>query len=108
MICRLLPDTDPEAFISNVQQAVNDDGISIEVRWPTEPPNFAPTDTSLFQAIESACLAHLPESLPAPSICAGGTDSRLGEVDAYVHAGGKLAVLVRFSSAQWPQRPWPD
>jgi acetylornithine deacetylase/succinyl-diaminopimelate desuccinylase-like protein len=74
--CRLLPDTDPEAFISNIQQAVNDDGISIDVRWPTEPPNFAPTDTSLFQAIESACKAHMPESVPAPSICAGGTDAR--------------------------------
>jgi acetylornithine deacetylase/succinyl-diaminopimelate desuccinylase-like protein len=74
--CRLLPDTDPEAFISNIQQAVNDDGISIDVRWPTEPPNFAPTDTGLFSAIESACKAHMPESVPAPSICAGGTDAR--------------------------------
>jgi acetylornithine deacetylase/succinyl-diaminopimelate desuccinylase-like protein len=74
--CRLLPDTDPEAFISNVQQVVNDAGITFDVRWPTEPPVFAPTDTSLFQAIEQACLAHMPESLPAPSICGGGTDSR--------------------------------
>src|SRR5215210_5228875 len=74
--CRLLPDTDPQAFISNVKQTVNDDSISIDVRWPTEPPNFAPTDSTLFDAIERACKAHLPESLPAPSICAGGTDAR--------------------------------
>src|SRR4051794_17158567 len=74
--CRLLPDTDPEAFISNIRQAVNDDGISIDVRWPTEPPNFAPTETALFQAIEQACKAPLPASVPAPSICGGGTDAR--------------------------------
>jgi acetylornithine deacetylase/succinyl-diaminopimelate desuccinylase-like protein len=74
--CRLLPDTDPQAFISNVEQVVNDAGITIDVRWPDAPPNFAPTDTGLFQAIEQACLAHMPASLPAPSICAGGTDAR--------------------------------
>ena len=74
--CRLLPDTDPKAFISNVEQAINDDGISIDVRWPTEPPNFAPTDSGLFSAIEQACLAHMPASVPAPTICAGGTDAR--------------------------------
>ncbi len=74
--CRLLPDTDPQAFISNVEQVVNDEGITIDVRWPDAPPNFAPTDTGLFRAIEQACLAHMPASLPAPSICAGGTDAR--------------------------------
>ena len=74
--CRLLPDTDPKAFISNVQQIVNDPEITFDVRWPDAPPNFAPTDTSLFQAIEGACLAYLPASIPTPSICAGGTDSR--------------------------------
>jgi len=74
--CRLLPDTDPKAFISNIEQVVNDPGITIDVRWPDAPPSFAPTDTGLFQAIELACLAHLPTSLPAPSICAGGTDAR--------------------------------
>ena len=74
--CRLLPDTDPRAFISNVEQVVNDPEITLDVQWPDAPPNFAPTDTGLFQAIEQACLAHLPTSLPAPSICAGGTDAR--------------------------------
>jgi acetylornithine deacetylase/succinyl-diaminopimelate desuccinylase-like protein len=74
--CRLLPDTDPRAFISNVEQVINDDGITVDVRWPDAPPNFAPMDTSLFQAIEQACLAHMPASTPSPSICPGGTDAR--------------------------------
>jgi acetylornithine deacetylase/succinyl-diaminopimelate desuccinylase-like protein len=74
--CRLLPDTDARAFVSNVEQMVNDPGITFEVEWPDAEPAFAPTDTALFQAIEQACRAHMPESLPVPSICAGGTDSR--------------------------------
>lgn len=74
--CRLLPDTDPHAFVSNLQQLVNDDGITFDVRWPDAPPAIAPTDTALFQAIEEACLAYLPASLPVPTICVGGTDSR--------------------------------
>ena len=74
--CRLLPDTDPQAFISNVKQTVNDDSIEFTVHWPDAPPTFAPTDTGLFTAIEQACLAHMPQSLPTPSICAGGTDAR--------------------------------
>ena len=55
---------------------VNDDGITIDVRWPDAPPVFAPTDTGLFQAIEQACLAHMRVSTPVPSICPGGTDAR--------------------------------
>jgi len=74
--CRLLPDTDPTAFVSNVQQTVNDDSITFQVQWPDAPPTFAPTDTGLFKAIEQACLAHMPASLPTPSISAGGTDAR--------------------------------
>jgi acetylornithine deacetylase/succinyl-diaminopimelate desuccinylase-like protein len=74
--CRLLPDTDPRAFISNVEQVINDDGITVDVRWPDAPPVFAPTDTGLFRSIEQACLAHMPASTPVPSICPGGTDAR--------------------------------
>jgi acetylornithine deacetylase/succinyl-diaminopimelate desuccinylase-like protein len=73
---RLLPDTDPQAFISNVKQIVNDDGIEFDVQWPQTSPVMAPFDNPLFQAIEQACLATLPTSLAVPSICVGGTDAR--------------------------------
>src|SRR5215216_2302344 len=36
--CRLLPDTDANAFVSNVEQVVNDPGITVDVRWPDAPP----------------------------------------------------------------------
>jgi acetylornithine deacetylase/succinyl-diaminopimelate desuccinylase-like protein len=74
--CRLLPDTDANAFVSNVQQIVNDPGITFDVEWPDAPPIMAPVENPLFQAIEQACLANLPTSLAVPSICVGGTDAR--------------------------------
>ena len=40
--CRLLPDTDANAFVSNVQQIVNDEGISFDVEWPDASPSMAP------------------------------------------------------------------
>jgi acetylornithine deacetylase/succinyl-diaminopimelate desuccinylase-like protein len=73
---RLLPDTDPQAFISNIKQIVNDDGIEFDVQWPQTSAVMAPFDNPLFQAIEQACLATLPTSLAVPSICVGGTDAR--------------------------------
>ena len=74
--CRLLPDTDAQAFVSNFQQLVNDPGISFEVDWPDAAPSMAPVENPLFSAIEQACLAHLPTALPVPTICVGGTDAR--------------------------------
>src|SRR5213075_2997321 len=32
--CRLLPDTDERAFISNLAQTINDPGVELEVTWP--------------------------------------------------------------------------
>jgi acetylornithine deacetylase/succinyl-diaminopimelate desuccinylase-like protein len=74
--CRLLPDTDANAFVSNLQQIVNDDGISFDVEWPDAAPTMAPVENALFQAIEQACQANLPAALPVPTICVGGTDAR--------------------------------
>jgi acetylornithine deacetylase/succinyl-diaminopimelate desuccinylase-like protein len=74
--CRLLPDTDPRAFVSNLEQVVNDAAIALEIEWPDSPQATAPWDGELFTAIEQACLAHAPGSVVTPSICVGGTDSR--------------------------------
>ncbi|MCC7367191.1 MAG: M20/M25/M40 family metallo-hydrolase [Chloroflexi bacterium] len=74
--CRLLPDTDARAFVSNLEQLVNDPGITFDVEWPDADVAFAPTDGGLFTALEAACKAHMPRSLPVPTICVGGTDAR--------------------------------
>ncbi|MFN8522953.1 MAG: M20/M25/M40 family metallo-hydrolase [Chloroflexota bacterium] len=74
--CRLLPDTDEHAFVSNVQQVINDPGISLEIEYPNAPPATAPWDGGLFAAMEQACNALEPQAIVTPSVCVGGTDAR--------------------------------
>jgi acetylornithine deacetylase/succinyl-diaminopimelate desuccinylase-like protein len=75
--CRLLPDTDERAFVSNVEQLINDPGVSVEViDWPDNPSVTAPWDSGLFRALEQACKAYMPHAVVAPAICVGGTDAR--------------------------------
>lgn len=75
--CRLLPDTDERAFVSNVEQLINDPGVSVEViTWPDNPSVTAPWDSGMFRALEQACKTYMPESVVAPAICVGGTDAR--------------------------------
>jgi acetylornithine deacetylase/succinyl-diaminopimelate desuccinylase-like protein len=75
--CRLLPDTDERAFVSNVEQLINDPGVSIEViDWPDNPSVTAPWDSGLFRALEEACKRYKPNAIVAPAICVGGTDAR--------------------------------
>lgn len=75
--CRLLPDTDEKAFVSNVEQLVNDPGVTLEViDWPDARSVTAPWDDELFHALEQACRAHLPSAVVTPTICVGGTDAR--------------------------------
>src|SRR3954451_13979665 len=62
--CRLLPDTDERAFISRLEQIVDDPSITFDVGWPNVPPATAPWDpASPFTAIEQACRAHVPASV---------------------------------------------
>lgn len=75
--CRLLPDTDEHAFVSNVEQLISDPGVSVEViDWPDTAAVTAPWDGGLFEALQAACKAFQPGAIVTPSICVGGTDAR--------------------------------
>lgn len=74
--CRLLPDTDERAFISNLAQLINDPGVELEVTWPDAPPATAAWDNPMFAALEAAVLDYVPRAVVSPSICVGGTDGR--------------------------------
>src|SRR5437588_396237 len=75
--CRLLPDTDERAFVSNVEQLVSDPGVAVEViNWPDSPSVTAPWQGGLFESLEAACTTYLPNAVITPSICVGGTDGR--------------------------------
>jgi acetylornithine deacetylase/succinyl-diaminopimelate desuccinylase-like protein len=74
--CRLLPDTDERAFISNLEQTIDDPAIMLDVNWPSAIAATAPWDGEPFSAIEAACLAQAPGSLVTPSLFVAGTDAR--------------------------------
>ncbi|MBV9599047.1 MAG: M20/M25/M40 family metallo-hydrolase [Chloroflexi bacterium] len=75
--CRLLPDTDERAFVSNVEQLIGDPGVDVEViDWPDTAPSAAPWDGALFEALQEACETFQPKAIVTPSICVGGTDAR--------------------------------
>jgi acetylornithine deacetylase/succinyl-diaminopimelate desuccinylase-like protein len=75
--CRLLPDTDERAFVSNLEQIVNDPAITFDVGWPNAPAALAPWEPgSPFDAIEQACRAHVPNVTVTPSLFVAGTDAR--------------------------------
>jgi acetylornithine deacetylase/succinyl-diaminopimelate desuccinylase-like protein len=74
--CRLLPDTDEAAFLSNIEQVVNDPAISVEIIQRGLAAPTAPWDNDYFGAIEQSCLAHYPDAVVTPSLFVAGTDSR--------------------------------
>jgi acetylornithine deacetylase/succinyl-diaminopimelate desuccinylase-like protein len=75
--CRILPDTDERAFVSNIEQSIGDPGVSVEIiEWPDTPAVTATWDGGLFEALQAACKTYLPDAIVTPSICAGGTDAR--------------------------------
>lgn len=84
--CRLLPDSDPEAFLQRMRQLMDDPRISIEFiqRPDMAPPS--PVEGEAWKAIEDVVRRDFTDSIAVPSLTAGGTDSRfirLKNVPAY-------------------------
>ena len=72
--CRLLPDQDPDTFISELQTVINDPQVTIE-KIMASSPTVSTTDTDLYRAITSVCMKHFPEAKVLPSVETGFTDS---------------------------------
>lgn len=73
--CRLLPDTDPAAFLERLRRLIDDPAVEIEARRGARTSGTAEWDTQMFAAIEQACLARVPGALVTPSLSIGGTDA---------------------------------
>lgn len=71
---RLLPDTDPEAFLATLKRIVNDTSVHwsplIELKAPLE----SPLDTDLFRAIERAARERVPGARVTTPMLTGATD----------------------------------
>ena len=72
--CRLLPDQDVPAFKRELEDALNDPGITIEQLLGFTPA-VSPTDNALYRAIAAVTKAHYPDAAIVPSVSTGFTDS---------------------------------
>ena len=72
---RLLPDTDPEAFLESIRHVVGE-SIDVEVEAVTEASPPSPVDSELVEAIEEAVAAEVPGAVVVPIQTPVITDSR--------------------------------
>lgn len=71
--CRLLPDQNPERFLSELEQIINDDQIVIEKIMGFTPATSR-TDTALFKVIEDVS-EQFHDAQVVPTVAGGFTDS---------------------------------
>jgi acetylornithine deacetylase/succinyl-diaminopimelate desuccinylase-like protein len=72
--CRLLPDQDPAAFVTELAGVITDPGIKIEKILGFSPA-VSSTDTPLYRAILEVTRRHFPEANIVPGVSPGFTDS---------------------------------
>ena len=71
--CRLLPDQDPEEFLSDLKLIINDDNVEVS-RLMGFTPAVSRTDTELFKALAAVTEAAY-NAQTVPTVSAGFTDS---------------------------------
>jgi acetylornithine deacetylase/succinyl-diaminopimelate desuccinylase-like protein len=74
--CRLLPDTDEQAFLTWLRTTMDDPEVGIDVLQEPENAAPSPTDTPLFTAMRRAAEAEYPGVALSESMTTGGTDAR--------------------------------
>ncbi len=73
--CRILPDNKPEEFITQIENLINNTGVTVEPIM-LGFPGSSPTDSELYLAIEDFIQKNYPGSNLSPSVSTGFTDSR--------------------------------
>jgi acetylornithine deacetylase/succinyl-diaminopimelate desuccinylase-like protein len=91
--CRLLPDTNPDAFVEQLRQTIDDPEIKVEIIQAPEEAPPSPTDNVLFRAMHRAASQVYPDVPITQSMTIGGTDSRFFRRRG-VPAYGFFPVLV--------------
>lgn len=72
--CRLLPDQNPDEFMTELKHIINDPNVSIEKIMGFTPAVSTP-DNPLFRLIEEIYEAHFPGAVIVPGVATGFTDS---------------------------------
>ena len=71
---RLLPDTDPAAFLATLQGIVGDTAVHWSTILAPKTPLESPIDTDLFRAIERAAKERAPDAFVTTPMQTGATD----------------------------------
>lgn len=74
--CRLLPETNFDAYLAKLQRIVNSvPGVKLEVEYRMDQVPISRHDTPVFAAIEQELKARYPEAVVTPYLVPFGTDS---------------------------------
>ncbi len=73
--CRVLPGQDVDEFIGQIKSKLNDDEIKIEQIQRSDSTE-SPTDTEHYRIMKETVADHFPNSVIAPSLLMGTSDSR--------------------------------
>jgi acetylornithine deacetylase/succinyl-diaminopimelate desuccinylase-like protein len=71
---RLLPDTDPAAFLATLQGLIADTAVHWQTLLQPKTPLESPIDTDLFRAIERAAKERAPDAFVTTPMQTGATD----------------------------------
>lgn len=74
--CRLVPGTDPDAFLAELTGVVADDGVEVEVVLRTHGPP-SPIGSETYEALAGAVRDAVEDAVVVPGVSAGFTDSRV-------------------------------
>ncbi len=90
---RLLPDTEQEAFISEIREVINDASLLVEATDSPVSAPPSPMNSDMLDAFEDAIREHEPEAIVTPMQTPVATDSRFFR-DRGVKAYGLIPIVV--------------
>ena len=97
--CRLLPGTDPKAFMDRMRALLNDDRITIDTFQSPDSAPPSPTTGKMWDAIERVVATDFPGTYVVPWMTSGGTDSRFLR-EKGVPAYGFIPIVLPPSEAR--------
>ena len=101
--CRLLPDTDPDAFIAQLETLIDDPDLQV-TRLMGFTAAVSSTETALYGAIEDTLTEALAQARVVPAMATGFTDSHFfRDLDITAYGFGTVLLGRNFRGA-WPQR----
>ena len=74
--CRLVPNSDPDAFLAELIAVIDDERVEVEVVLRTFGPS-SPIDSELYEVMSRAVRNAVEDAVVAPWVSAGFTDSRV-------------------------------